>query len=373
MKLLPRVAILTRHDVPNYGSFLQTLATQRIMEELSLKPTIINYKREDDSTDALIKQYCKDHNNIIFKMYYQTLWRYSHSHINRVMKNARETYLHCSIPVDKSTIKDILQGYDLYMTGSDQVWNVVGSGNTKEIDPVYFWNDLSAKDKVFSYAASFGDVSLSHDDFLKCQKGLAKFKHISVRENTAVSLVNRMGYDAEQVLDPTLLVDENYWNELANKSKIQMPKKYALVYNLHSNSNMKEYIVNDLKCSNLDVFSITTTFRKGIGKTVFCPPIQDFLYLFKNASCIYADSFHAIAFSIIFNTPIVVTLPVQYSTRLESILELFELEDCIKEKKHKDSWDETRIDWNRVNAKLKKERLSSREWLRTVVDNMISK
>ena len=365
-----KVAIITRHDVPNYGSFLQTLATQRIMEEMSLDPTIIDYKRADDSTSALIRQY-SENKNIAYKIYYNTLWRFSHSRIGKVMESERKKYLHCSPAVDKTTIRDELKKYDMYCTGSDQVWNAVGSGKTKEIDGAFFWKEVPMGEKVFSYAASFGDSNLSENDYNKCYEWLKKFKRISVREDSGVELLSKMGYDSTQVIDPTMFVDRKFWDDIAATSKLNPKRKYALIYNLHSNSDMHDYIAGDLSDSNLDVLSISTTFRKVMGKNVFCPPIQDFLYLFKNASCVYADSFHAIAFSIIFNTPIVVTLPKQYSTRLESILRLFNLEECLSTKKVKKGWDETRIDWNRVNSKLDEERKNSREWLKHVIDEFV--
>ena len=66
------------------------------------------------------------------------------------------------------------------------------------------------------------------------------------------------------------------------------------------------------------------------------------------------------------------TLPRQYSTRLTSILKLFELEECITDYKLKDSWDETRINWNKVNKKLEIERAKSRSWLENVVKELLS-
>lgn len=362
----PRAAIVTRHDVPNYGSFLQALATQRLFEELSYDATIIDYKREDDSTTALIKQYSEEHNNFLYKIYYQTFWRYSHSHIERVLGEERKKYFHCSDPVDKDTIKNALEGYDLYVTGSDQVWNAVGSGKTKGIDGVYFWNSLPMGSNIISYAPSFGDSRLSDSDFEKCRDWLKKYRYLSVREDSGVELLKSMGYDAAQVIDPTMLVEGEFWDNIVATASLRPERKYALLYNLHSNSDMRESIKKELSDSGLDIYSITTTFRRGLGKTVFCPSIQDFLYLFKNASCVYADSFHAIAFSIVFNTPIVVTLPKQYSTRLTSILRLFEMEECLSDKSVKKGWDADRINWAFINSKLEEERKKSWEWLKTV-------
>lgn len=286
------------------------------------------------------------------------------------MGEERKKYFHCSVPIYKDSFPELIGRYNIYLTGSDQVWNKVGSGSTKEIDGAFFWNVLPANANIISYAASFGDSTLSEEDFVKCKTWLKRYNYISVRENSGVSLLLNMGYASTQVLDPTMIVDKRYWNNIANNSTFRVNDKYALIYNLHSSTDMIDFIKQDLRDSNLKVLSITTTFRKGVGKSVFCPPIQDFLWLFKNASCIYTDSFHAIAFSIIFNIPIVVTLPKQYSTRLESILKLFELERCLSDKKTADSWDKNRIDWQYVNQILDKEKEKSREWLETAICNM---
>lgn len=363
MSTQKKVAIITRHNVPNYGSFLQALATERVIEELSLCPTIIDYRRADESPEALIKHYSKQSRNVLYSIYYNTLWRYSHSYIDKTLERERERYFCCSKTVDRDSFQTVFGEYDIYLTGSDQVWNVVGSGETREIDGAYFWNDAPTGSKIISYAASFGDSKLSDDDYRRCKEWLKKFRAISVREDTGVELLREMGYNSTQVLDPTLIVDRRMWDEIVDTSTRQYTEPFALVYNLHSNSNMQSYITNDLENSNLKVYSITSTYRKVLGERVFCPTIRDFLWLYKNASCVYADSFHAIAFSIIFNTPFVVTLPKEYSTRLESILRLFGLSECISEKKKGNAWDKDRIDWSKVNKKLLTERERSRKWL----------
>ncbi len=365
-----KVAIITRHSVPNYGSFLQALATQRMIEELSLIPTIIDYRRHDESPSALINQYCHDHKNPLYSLYYNTFWRYSHSKIEKVLERERRKYLKCSERVYVDSLSNIYGKYDLYLTGSDQVWNVVGSGKTKEIDGAYFWDGLSEDSKVISYSASFGDSDLRADDYNRCKNWLRKYDYISVREDTGVKLLNRMGYRAEQVLDPTMVIEKDFWEKLCQKSTLRLKNQFVLVYNLHSNSNMKQFLMEEFKNSGFDVVSITTTFRKGLGKNIFCPEIADFLWLFKNASCVYADSFHAIAFSIIFNTPFVSTLPKEYSTRLESILRLFHLNNCIADVISEKGWKEGRINWAYVNSVLEQEKDKSIKWLSDSVKSL---
>ena len=44
-----KVAVITRHAVKNYGSLLQALATQEILEELGYSCEIIDYIRQDET------------------------------------------------------------------------------------------------------------------------------------------------------------------------------------------------------------------------------------------------------------------------------------------------------------------------------------
>ena len=59
----------------------------------------------------------------------------------------------------------------------------------------------------------------------------------------------------------------------------------------------------------------------------WCPTVEGFLGLIKNAKYVVADSFHATAFSIIFEKPFVVITPEVASSRLSSLLKMLELDD----------------------------------------------
>ena len=48
MEKKKKVGIITRHAVANYGSILQTYATQKTFEKLGYDSEIINYIRKDE-------------------------------------------------------------------------------------------------------------------------------------------------------------------------------------------------------------------------------------------------------------------------------------------------------------------------------------
>lgn len=68
-----KISIITRHAPSNYGSLLQAIATQKIIQSLGHKASIINYIRKDEcglkGVTTLLK-YKKEWENNIFKKYF---------------------------------------------------------------------------------------------------------------------------------------------------------------------------------------------------------------------------------------------------------------------------------------------------------------
>ena len=50
-----KIAIITRHAVANYGSILQSFATQSILDKLGYDSKIIDYIREDEKGGKIVK------------------------------------------------------------------------------------------------------------------------------------------------------------------------------------------------------------------------------------------------------------------------------------------------------------------------------
>ena len=72
---------------------------------------------------------------------------------------------------------------DVYITGSDQVWNSIWN---QGIDKAYFL-DFAPKDKPrIAFSASIGRESLDADEVPETKVLLKKYKAISVREQSAV-------------------------------------------------------------------------------------------------------------------------------------------------------------------------------------------
>lgn len=369
-----KIAVITRHAITNYGSFLQSFATQKILERMGHTCYIIDYVRHDEEYRNIEKTMLKqkpEWNSFIVKKIVYLLTRQPESIIaGRKFEKYRKEYLNLTHRYSSTT--DILNDslvYDCYMTGSDQVWGPIGSDM---YDDNYFLSFASNSAYKISFASSFGRINQNDDVVKHFKELLGKYNHILVREDSAANMINRMGLTAQQVLDPTLLLDKSYWEEMirleANKQHFKYG--YILIYQLHNNSQLGKYAVLLSKKTGKKLVRISSSLHQVIreGNFIYCPKPFDFLYLIKNADCLITDSFHGTAFAINLNTPFIEILPQNgTNTRNISILNLMGLNDRILVKDNEFDLFEKKIDFDRVNSILNRERNKSECILRDVL------
>ena len=100
---------------------------------------------------------------------------------------------------------------------------------------------------------------------------------------------------------------------------------------------------------------------------VWCPPVEDFLGLIRDAQYVIADSFHALAFSVIFEKQFVCICPEIASSRIASLLSLLGLENRLEYKFTDTSNIQSNIDFRRVRATLEAERKKSEDFIDMVL------
>ena len=253
---------------------------------------------------------------------------------------------------------------DIYMTGSAQVWNTVVCG---EIDPVNFLSFLPKEAKKIAYAASFGGASVAEKDKARIKSWLEEYDKVTVRENSGIKIASELGIHAEQVLDPTFLLDKNEWEKLIPNRKCD--EKYVLVYQLHPNKQYDAYAKEIAKRKGYKLYRVSHCIHHYVrsGKFICCPPVGEFLWYIKNAEYFLTDSFHGTAFSIGLNTQFADVLPKSYSERISSILELIGYENRILKSYDDFKIAEEKIDFNRVNKIISSERKKSFDILKTMI------
>lgn len=341
-----KIGILTFHRAINYGAVLQAYALQKYLVNKNIKVDIIDYR------SRVIEE--------SYKPFYYTLTRKNiRSLISDIIKlpirvkkkNGFNKFLNrefsLSKSMNKSDLIDIVDKYDLFITGSDQVWNLDITGE----DYTYFLDFIQDKYKKASYAASLGNFNLVNKKETKAL--LEDFKYISIREESKKNIIE--GYINKNVdvsLDPTLLLSKNEWGKIAIDTKKN--EEYLLLYTVDKPVKLIDYARRIAREKNLKIIYITEYFERDSDiEYVRDASPEEFLGYFKNANMVLTNSFHGTVFSILFEKCFYVELQGQkkYNDRSENLLKNLGLQN--RAIKDSESISSEKIDWNIVNKKLK--------------------
>ena len=367
-----KVDVITRHSVANYGSILQSYATQKAIEKLNHKCEIIDYTRLDEQGKNKAKTLCKKskmwNKNFLTRFLYYVIQTPNYLFSYNKFKKFRSKLLNQTATEYSSVeqLKNNLPDADVFCAGSDQIWGTIGN---QPCDSAYFLDFVPKNFKCISYASSIGRDKISPEIEKNIKEFLPRFSSILVREKSAVNIIKNEGIDnVELVLDPTLLLSREEWNTLCKG--ISHKKKYVLVYQLHENKKLQKYAKRFAKKVGLPLVRICPTAQnlaRG-GKLVFLPTPQEFISYFRDAEYVVTDSFHGTVFSIIFNRKFIDILPDITSTRITNILSLLKLENRILNSYDDFSLVDKDIDYIKVNNILEINRSISIEKLKDAIE-----
>lgn len=273
--------------------------------------------------------------------------------------------------------KRLLSQTDVFITGSDQIWNTYFAFN-----PFFFLDFATENKKCISYASSLGTNSIATPYKDSVKKLLSKFQHISLREDTGVDVVNSLlGCDkAVQVIDPTLLLTGNDWADICSNAQveIELSTPYALCYLVGNNEECEiqiERVTKEFGLTHIIVIPAVENQNCNIQNAIrydAAGPLE-FVRLIERATVVITDSFHATAFSINFSKPFVEFErfkkgdKVSQNSRIYNLLEHYGLQSHLFSESS-NSWCES-IDYQKVHMKLEADRRLSLDFLVNAIEN----
>lgn len=227
----------------------------------------------------------------------------------------------------KQNLNNLLKRYDKFICGSDQMWN-------PKFEINHNWEIMLLKfapqEQKISFAASFGVDSLTDKEKEIFQDALNDFKAISVREESAVKIVEDLTTTTPTLLlDPTMTLSHKEWERYCRKIGTLQNKKFIVKYVLgNHNEEITKSIENIRKEYGSDIEVIDLMDENSRYYSI--GPDQ-FLWLIKNSVAVLTDSFHATVFSILFHRPFVVFRRKGHEEymfdRLNTLLTKFHLEN----------------------------------------------
>jgi hypothetical protein len=363
-----KISVITLHTVKNYGSVLQTYATQSKLEQMGAEVEFVDYWRENNlgknSINWVLSLSERWNRNPLTRLIYKavkypSLWKGTITFGRFVKRHIILT------PRRYLTLSELAKDppvADLYCTGSDQVWNSTWNGG---VEKPYFLDYVPENKKRIAFAASFGKTELDSKERKTAIPLLQKYSKISVRESSGVRILEKMGIShAVQIMDPTLLLCEKDWKKLTAKRKTR--QEYVLIYQLNPNKDFDNYAKRVAKKKKMRLIRVSTEYCHAFrpGHLVWCPSVENWLSLFYYADFVLTDSFHGTAFSIIFKKQFAVIYPPKYFDRLKNILDLTGLENRVVGDYENFSPIREKIDYRPVNEILARERAKADAFLK---------
>lgn len=343
-----KVALITVHVGPNFGSVLQTIASCEVFKRLNLDPIVVNYIPDRVTYRRAIQDALKSFKKLVVLPARLLNW-----YLNNQVYGG---YLmkHCILSnaiYARDDFEKKCPFADFYVTGSDQVWNSI---HNECIDIHYLWGGI--KGIKIAYASSIGKELDTEEEISSFKKYLAGYKAISVREQSACTeLMDKIGLQSKVLLDPTFMLDRYQWMPFASKRLVKEPYLFMyLPYNVVDKSIIYATARKVAKAKGLKIVTYSIKIYKEplADKTFLYANPGDFLSLMNYADYVITNSFHGTAFSINLNKQFSVFMPSHFSTRIDNILQKCNLKErLLTGHESIDFWNQT-IDYATPNTIL---------------------
>jgi len=350
------VGIFGPTNNPNYGGLLTYYALYKVICGMGYSCLLINNPiiNNESTIDTHSRKFFKKHTDISVQR-----------------------------PVNRQT--ELNDHVDAFILGSDQVWNYNLFATWGDMLYLDFVNDAK---KMISYASSFGLDRLTIPDakITNITALLQRFDFISVREKDGQSILKEhFNIHGDIVLDPVFLMDLQDYSLLEKESEIDTDCRYIGSYLVDPNE-LKISILKDVSSQlkikfinmtdgNPSVFKMRKPKLESAGFPVLDDvTIYDFINVIKNSEFFVTDSYHAACLCIMFKIKFIVIQPSWATSRLETLLNCFDLRNRwinnqdFNSYKFDDNW-LLPIDYVKIDKIWADKKRESMNWLKQAIDS----
>lgn len=321
---MKKIKTITCHEVYNYGASLQEYALLKFLNEQGHDASVIHYKPSYLSGHFDLWAVSPRFDKPILKQLYLLAKLPGRLKALKKKKNF-DAFHEKYIPTDKTLyrsneeLKMNVPEADVFICGSDQIWNSFFQNGK---DPAFYLNFAPEDKKKISYAASFAIDELEESVKPLVKSNVERMQAVSVRETSGVRILNELGIDkAVQVLDPVFLFDRTHWDQFITP----VEEDYILVYDFDSNPIIKEVALALKKDKGWKIYTLNQNIDYA-DKNFWLEGPEKFLSLVSQSQINLTNSFHSVAFSIIFEKEVrVFNRSEKINTRMRDVLGLFGL------------------------------------------------
>lgn len=316
-----KITIITFQGSHNYGAVLQAHALQQALIDLGHEPTFLNYlpphlERANRKVVPVrnVKFLLVNLAALPFRRMLARRYRRFESFRENFLKTTRR-YL------SLGEVEERPPKTDLFVVGSDQVWNMEEGGN-----PLFFLRFLKAgtpRPSVLAYAPSFGTAAIPKEYEERFVDWAKIYDFVSVRESSGKKLAERLlGKPVSQVLDPIFLIEAAYWRKLAPDRLMEGP--YLAFYSLEATGVVSDCLLALARHLQLPVVVLGKPgafMLKCRAKVAIDAGPLEFLSWIVHADFVVTNSFHATAFSALLQVPFATVAHSTRNARMESLFE----------------------------------------------------
>ena len=356
-----KIAQLTLSGYFNYGNMLQKFALHHTLKKFTDSTEVLWLDGIKFFSESGIKRYAQCVLNPARKDNRDYMDAFLRREAIRQNKFRDFENLHVNMRFDFPYLEDIAEEYDYFVVGSDQVWN-------PRWYPSYIFLEFVPREKKISYAASIGAPEIPDEKKEIFRRGISDFNHLSVREDDAVKIIKELTGRSSIVLpDPVLLLNEQEWLAVSQRPtwfKEKYRNGFVLTYYLRRLPPPEvKTLATELGLPVINLLDVENYNHFTVGPA-------EFIWLFANASLVFTNSFHGVAFSILFKRPFLNReiendkSGVAMSNRMVTLLELFGLSDRRPPAQKIFTAEEAlKIDFNRCEEALAVERAKAFNFL----------
>lgn len=276
------IHIVTVYDSLNYGSYFQAMALKNYLCKFDNVDYLdIHHQNLRKDTIRLVMRNFK---HFQFKAAYGVLCKYV------VFKNAHKNFA-------VTNIHNVSEN-DIFVFGSDEIWNL--NRDKMRRSKEFFGAGIPGHNKI-AYAPSINTTCIdTFRNYDYCKIELDKFVAISVRDSRSKVVIEELtGREVPLLVDPTLLMEMNFYSKRMSKTKLDYP--FLLIYSygsLMKISGVQEKIIAFARKERVRIVSLGQNFTFCDSNIMATP--KEFLKYVSMAKYIITDTFHGSIFSIIF-------------------------------------------------------------------------
>lgn len=323
-----KVGIITIYR-KNYGAFLQAYALQQTLLKIGCESEIIRYDYYRDHTCFGVAMASNPSFKILLKVAIVEIVRFI-PHRRRlkvfdksVAVNIRESkeYYREYAELEKNPPK-----YDVYLTGSDQVFNPRLSPQAFPARTLQFVKEGL---KV-SYAASAGADRIPDEYSAQFREAISTFNKVSVREEGLKNFFEtHYAKETERHIDPVFLLDKQEWTTFS-KPVAELPKEYIFYYRVLPQKELNRIAQKVSEETGLPIFVADghDSFKNQIKRKGFLSPEQ-WVYAINHATYVITNSFHGASFSINLEKRTSILVPSKGGERVTDLLKKCEMDFMI--------------------------------------------